>query len=62
VAANSQLRDDILSVASEVKVPPRQLCTDNAAMIAAAALGSTAAPLEDFAALDAYPSGQPAPV
>jgi N6-L-threonylcarbamoyladenine synthase len=61
VAANSQLRDDILSVASEVKVPPRQLCTDNAAMIAAAALGSTSDPLNDFAALDAYPSGQPAP-
>ncbi len=62
VAANSQLRDQIKEVASDVKVPPRQLCTDNAAMIAAAALGSTAGPIEDFAALDAYPSGQAAPV
>jgi N6-L-threonylcarbamoyladenine synthase len=61
VAANSQLRDQIKSVASEVKVPPRELCTDNAAMIAAAALGSSAGPLTDFAGLDAYPSGQPAP-
>lgn len=61
VAANSQLRDQIKQVASEVKVPPRELCTDNAAMIAAAALGSTTGPITDFAALDAYPSGQPAP-
>lgn len=61
VAANSQLRDDIRAVASEVKVPPRELCTDNAAMIAAAALAESAEQLSDFAALDAYPSGQPAP-
>lgn len=61
VAANSQLREDIQAAASVVKVPPRQLCTDNAAMIAAAALGSKSEPLTDFAALDAYPSGQPAP-
>ncbi|MBJ7353456.1 MAG: tRNA (adenosine(37)-N6)-threonylcarbamoyltransferase complex transferase subunit TsaD [Thermoleophilaceae bacterium] len=61
VAANSQLRDQIREAAGEVKVPPREFCTDNAAMIAAAALGSTTGPLDDFAALDAYPSGQPAP-
>ncbi|MFT4049051.1 MAG: tRNA (adenosine(37)-N6)-threonylcarbamoyltransferase complex transferase subunit TsaD [Solirubrobacterales bacterium] len=61
VAANSQLREQIQAAASETKVPPRALCTDNAAMIAAAALGKTTAPLTDFAALDAYPSGQPAP-
>lgn len=61
VAANSQLRDEIRAVASEVKVPPREYCTDNAAMIAAAALGSANGPLSDFAALDAYPSGQSAP-
>lgn len=61
VAANSQLRDDIKSVASAVKVPPRELCTDNAAMIAAAALAGSTQPLTDFAALDAYPSGQAAP-
>lgn len=57
VAANSELRRRIESVASEVKVPPRELCTDNAAMIAAAALASGTAGLHDFAALDAYPSG-----
>lgn len=61
VAANSQLRDQIRAVATDVKVPPRAYCTDNAAMIAAAALNKTESPLRDFAALDAYPSGQPAP-
>lgn len=59
VAANSQLRADIQSVATAVKVPPRQLCTDNAAMIAAAALAAgERRDLAEFAALDAYPSGQ----
>ncbi len=57
VAANSELRREIAQVASVVKVPPRQLCTDNAAMIAAAALATGAEALTDFAALDAYPSG-----
>jgi N6-L-threonylcarbamoyladenine synthase len=58
VAANSQLREQIRGAASEVNVPPRELCTDNAAMIAAAALVSAERPLVDFAALDAYPSGR----
>jgi len=61
VAANSQLRDQIRAVASDVKVPPREYCTDNAAMIAAAALNKSEGALDEFAALDAYPSGQPAP-
>jgi N6-L-threonylcarbamoyladenine synthase len=61
VAANSQLREQIANTASAVKVPPRELCTDNAAMIAAAALFGSQPPLTDFAALDAYPSGQGAP-
>lgn len=62
VAANSQLRADIQAVASEVKVPPRLLCTDNAAMIAAAALAAGEPKgLAEFAAFDAYPSGQLAP-
>jgi N6-L-threonylcarbamoyladenine synthase len=59
VAANSQLREQIAEVAAATKVPPRELCTDNAAMIAAAALYS-GAPTTDFAALDAYPSGSSA--
>jgi N6-L-threonylcarbamoyladenine synthase len=59
VAANSWLRDEIRAVASAVKIPPRELCTDNAAMIAAAALAGAEGPKSDFAALDAYPSGRP---
>lgn len=55
VAANSQLRERITELGSAVKVPPREYCTDNAAMIAAAAIESD--PVTDFAALDAYPSG-----
>ena len=58
VAANTKLREDIRAVASVVKVPPRELCTDNAAMIAAAALAGGAGESLDFAAMDAYPSGQ----
>lgn len=60
VAANSRLRELVAGVASEVKVPPHALCTDNAAMIAAAALYG-GSPTTDFAALDAYPSGSRAP-
>ena len=61
VAANSQLREAIQLLAPEVKVPPRELCTDNAAMIAAAALEAQPEPVDVFAGLDAYPSGSPAP-
>ncbi len=61
VAANSQLRDDIRQVASVVKVPPREYCTDNAAMIAAAAFEGEPLPAGEFEAIDAYPSGQSAP-
>jgi len=57
VAANSQLRAEIEQVASEVKVPPRELCTDNAAMIAAVAIAGGAQPRAEFSALDAFPSG-----
>lgn len=57
VAANSQLRQQIGAVASEVKVPPRELCTDNAAMIAAAALSESALTPSEYVGLDAYPSG-----
>jgi N6-L-threonylcarbamoyladenine synthase len=60
VAANSLLRESVEQLGIEVKVPPRALCTDNAAMIAAAALQIEAVPFSDFAAFDAYPSGKPA--
>jgi N6-L-threonylcarbamoyladenine synthase len=37
VAANGPLRDRLTQLAPTVKIPPRELCTDNAAMIASAA-------------------------
>ncbi len=61
VAANSQLRDRVAGLGVDVKVPPRELCTDNAAMIAAAAIGLEPIPYPRYAAIDAFPSGAPAP-
>ncbi|MFY9264482.1 MAG: tRNA (adenosine(37)-N6)-threonylcarbamoyltransferase complex transferase subunit TsaD [Solirubrobacterales bacterium] len=63
VAANSQLRARVAALGVAAKIPPRELCTDNAAMIAAAALDKADAPMTcaNFAALDAYPTGSPEP-
>lgn len=57
VAANSLLRDRIQQLGVAVKVPPRELCTDNAAMIGAAAFASARFVPGEYATLDAYPSG-----
>ena len=40
-----------------MKVPPPELCTDNAAMIASAARWVEPVPYPDFLALDAYATG-----
>lgn len=60
VAANSLLRQRITELGVAVKVPPRELCTDNAAMIGAAALTAPVLALGEYANLDAFPSGTPA--
>ena len=39
-------------------MPPLELCTDNAAMIAAAALESPPLPYPDYLALDVYATGE----
>jgi N6-L-threonylcarbamoyladenine synthase len=39
-----------------LRIPPRELCTDNAAMIASAA--RYVMPLRDYLALDAYATGE----
>jgi N6-L-threonylcarbamoyladenine synthase len=52
VAANGPLRERMATLGADLHVPPRALCTDNAAMIASAA--RWVAPLRDFGALDAY--------
>lgn len=57
VAANSLLRERIQQLGVTVQVPPRELCTDNAAMIGAAAFASEAIAAGSYAAIDAYPSG-----
>ncbi|MEY2534604.1 MAG: tRNA N6-adenosine threonylcarbamoyltransferase, partial [bacterium] len=52
VAANGPLRERMAGLGVPLNIPPRELCTDNAAMIASAA--RYVAPLRDFLALDAY--------
>ena len=58
VAANGPLRARMAGLGVELRVPPRELCTDNAAMIASAARFT--APLTGSAALalDAYATGE----
>jgi N6-L-threonylcarbamoyladenine synthase len=59
VAANGPLRERIAALPSvEVHVPPRELCTDNAAMIASAARFVAPARYPDYLALDAYATGR----
>lgn len=60
VAANSLLRERVAALDLEVKIPPRELCTDNAAMIAAAAIEAVPVEYPDYAAFDAYPTGKAA--
>jgi N6-L-threonylcarbamoyladenine synthase len=53
VAANSELREAVAALGVQVWVPPVELCTDNAAMIAGAARFTEALPYPDYLALDA---------
>jgi N6-L-threonylcarbamoyladenine synthase len=53
VAANSELRSAVRALGSPVWVPPMELCTDNAAMIAGAARFLEPLPYPDYLALDA---------
>jgi len=62
VAANGPLRERVGALTGvEVAVPPPELCTDNAAMIAAAAVHVPARPYPDYLALDVYANGQAVP-
>ena len=54
VAANRLLRERASALGVEVHVPPRELCTDNAAMIASAARYVEPQPFPQYLALDAY--------
>jgi N6-L-threonylcarbamoyladenine synthase len=54
VAANARLRERVQGLGVTVHVPPRELCTDNAAMIASAARYVEPLPYPRYLALDAY--------
>ena len=54
VAANRRLRARAEGLGVEVRVPPPELCTDNAAMIASAARWLEPVPYPHYLGLDAY--------
>jgi N6-L-threonylcarbamoyladenine synthase len=58
VAANGPLRERLATLGVTLGIPPRALCTDNAAMIASAARFVAAQPYPGYLALDAYASGE----
>jgi N6-L-threonylcarbamoyladenine synthase len=58
VAANGQLRRRLGELGATLHVPPRSLCTDNAAMIASAARYGPRLAYPDYLALDAYATGE----
>jgi N6-L-threonylcarbamoyladenine synthase len=58
VAANGELRRRLGELGATVHVPPRALCTDNAAMIAGAALHGTRLSYPAYLGLDAYATGE----
>ena len=60
VAANRLLRERCAGLGVELKVPPPELCTDNAAMIASAARFVAPLRFPDYLELDAYASGRAA--
>jgi N6-L-threonylcarbamoyladenine synthase len=61
VAANAALRARVRELGVEVHVPPRELCTDNAAMIASAARYGVQLRYPEYLALDAYATGERQP-
>ena len=58
VAANGELRRRLQELDVSVHVPPRVLCTDNAAMIGGAARFAPALSYPDYLDLDAYATGE----
>ena len=56
VAANRRLRERAAGLGVDVKIPPPELCTDNAAMIGSAARWVDPVPFPGYLGLDAYPT------
>lgn len=59
VAANGPLREALAGLGVELDIPPRALCTDNAAMIASAARYTPVLRFPDYLELDVYATGEP---
>jgi N6-L-threonylcarbamoyladenine synthase len=58
VAANGELRRRLAALGVTLNVPARELCTDNAAMIASAARYGEQLAYPDYLQLDAYATGE----
>lgn len=58
VAANGPLRERLSALAPTVKIPPRALCTDNAAMIASAARYAEPVAFPGYLDLEVHATGQ----
>ncbi|MDQ6819320.1 MAG: tRNA (adenosine(37)-N6)-threonylcarbamoyltransferase complex transferase subunit TsaD [Actinomycetota bacterium] len=58
VAANGVLRARLSELGVRLEVPPKELCTDNAAMIASAARFVNPVDYPDYLALDVYATGE----
>jgi N6-L-threonylcarbamoyladenine synthase len=58
VAANGALRQRLTGLGVDLDIPPRELCTDNAAMIASAARFVEAMPYPRYLSLDVYATGE----
>jgi len=58
VAANGPLRQAASELGVELDIPPAELCTDNAAMIASAARFVEPLTFPDYLALDVYATGE----
>ena len=58
VAANGPLRDRLAGLGARLSLPPLELCTDNAAMIASAARFVPALAYPDYLGVEAYATGE----
>jgi N6-L-threonylcarbamoyladenine synthase len=58
VAANGPLRERLTALAPSVKIPPRELCTDNAAMIASAARFVAPVAFPGYLGLEVHATGE----
>jgi N6-L-threonylcarbamoyladenine synthase len=58
VAANGPLRERLSQLGVALDIPPSELCTDNAAMIASAARFCRRLTYPHYLALDAYATGE----